>query len=327
MNFAEPFWFFLLVLLVPMWWRSRTTAGVVLPHASQFFGLQRQQDWLLAKIPLVLRTIILILLTAAMARPQASTRESRQRTVGIDIVLAIDTSGSMRAMDFQIDGEHVDRLAMSKHVIQEFIGGRPDDRIGMIVFGDHAFTQAPLTLDHDMILQLLDQLSIGVAGESTAIGEAIAMAVKRLKTRQSKSRIAILLTDGENSSGEVSPMEAAKAAATFGIKVYTIGIGSDGLVPFPVQTIMGVQYRNEKVPLDEKLLQEIAATTGANYYFAKDSAALKKIYEEIDRLERDDREIKEYRERPELFALFLWPGLCLLVLEQLFGLSRWRRLV
>jgi len=237
-------------------------------------------------------------------------------------MIVIDTSGSMKAMDFTVNGKRRDRMYVVKEVVGAFVEKRVDDRVGMVVFGTNAFAQSPLTLDHDVLKQYLSEVEIGVAGESTAIGDALGVAINRIKDVESKNKIIILLTDGSNTAGNIDPRQVVKAAQVLGVKIYTIGVGSDGWVPIPTE----FGYQKVRVDLDEILLKEIAEKTGAKYFRAKDTKALVKIYETIDELEKSEVELKVYRNYEERYSLFLWPGLFFLLCELLLGLTRFRRI-
>ncbi len=275
---------------------------------------------------ILLRGAAILFLTLGLARPQHGTKTTEQLTEGIDIMLCLDTSGSMQALDFTIDGRKRDRLAVVKDVVKDFVKARENDRIGMVVFGDEAFTQCPLTLDYGVLLSFLDRISIGMAGDSTAVGSAIATSVKRLKDVPAKSKIIVLLTDGRSNAGRISPEIAAEIAKTMGIKIYTIGVGSDGAVPFLVDTFFGKQYIYRRVDLDEESLKSIAKETGGKYFRATDTKGLKEIYKTIDSLEKTEIKVKEYMEYNELFGGFMLIGLFLLVTEVVLANTRFRKI-
>ena len=324
-HFAYPWLLLLALLLLPLFYLyARRTNKIKFPSTMLLAALPRPAYLGIAKHTLfALRVISMLLIITAAARPQQISGQRTQRTSGLDLMLIIDTSGSMRALDFfAADGERQNRLAVVKEVLAKFISARHDDRIGMIVFGDEAYTQAPLTADHDVLLEFLAQVEIGMAGENTAIGDAIGVATSRLKDIEAKSKIAILLTDGENTAGRLTPLLAMQAAQSERIKVYTIGIGSNEPVPVPYRGRVIYQ----RVPLDAKLLQKIATTTGGQYFYAADSNALQEIYRTIDRLEKTEKKQKIYHEYEELYAYLLWPALLLFLLEHLLALTRLRRL-
>lgn len=331
MRFEDPY-FLILLLLIPLVWRGvfrRSRAAFKYPLGESLRGRSNPTSQTLLRfvsvLPQILRTAALILFVVALARPQYTQGEKIRSSEGLDILLAIDTSGSMQALDLELNGERKNRLAIVKKVIEEFIVARPDDRIGMVVFGKEAFTQAPLTLDHGVLLKFLERISIGMAGDGTAIGDAIATSTKRVKDIEAKSRIVILLTDGSNTAGTIDPLLAAEAAASFGVKVYTIGVGKEGKIPFPVQGIFGSQLRYIESDLDEELLQNIAQKTEATFFRASDTEALRKVYETIDQLEKTKIDQKEFIQYEELYMSFVFTGLIILLLEVLFSLtSLWR---
>jgi Ca-activated chloride channel family protein len=232
----------------------------------------------------------------------------------------------MEALDFFIDGERVTRLQSVKNVVAEFIKNRPNDRIGMVVFGEDAFTQAPQTLDHGILLSFLEEVKIGMAGDRTAIGLAVGIAVKRIKDLPSKSKVLILLTDGSNNVNTLSPEKASEIAKSFGVKIYTIGVGSKGKAPFLVEGIFGQRLVYQQVDIDEETLKKIADITGGRYYRATDTESLKKIYDEIDQLERTEITRREYVEYEEHYAAFSFFGLGFLLLEILLGHTFFRKL-
>lgn len=324
-QFAYPQLLLLLLSLLPLlYYYPRRRHQIKFSSTTALATLPRPAYLSLAKHALfALRLLSMVLIIIAAARPQQVSGRRIQRTSGLDLMLVIDTSGSMRALDFfAADGARQNRLAVVKEVLAEFISARDNDRIGMIVFGDEAYTQAPLTSDHDVLQAFLAQIEIGLAGEKTAIGDAIGVATSRLKDIEAESKVAILLTDGENTAGRLTPLLAMQAAHSQHIKVYTIGIGSNEPVPVPYRGRIIYQH----VPLDEKLLQKIAATTGGQYFHAADSDALQTIYRTIDTLEKTDQEQPVYHEYRELYAYLLWPALLLFLLEHLLALTRLRRL-
>ncbi|HEY5138148.1 MAG TPA: VWA domain-containing protein, partial [Methylococcales bacterium] len=234
-----------------------------------------------------------------LARPQSSDSWQNQTIEGIDIMIALDMSSSMLARDFQPD-----RLGAAKAVATEFVSGRPYDRIGLVVFSAESFTQCPLTTDRAVLINLLQNLQMGMLEDGTAIGLGLANAVSRLKDSEAKSKVVILLTDGENNRGEIAPITAAEIAKTFGVRVYTIGIGTMGTAPYPVQTPFGVQLRDMEVKIDEKTLQEIATITDGKYFRATNNRTLTEIYKEIDRLERSKIENKEFSKKNEEYRRY-----------------------
>ncbi len=268
-------------------------------------------------VPIALRSLAFLLLAFALARPQLGNKSTEITSEGVDIMLAIDASGTMEALDFVADGKRVTRLDAVKKVVKDFVQGRESDRIGMIVFGSNAFMQCPLTLDHGVLLSFLDKAEIGMAGEYTAIGSAIALAGSRLKDLPGKEKVVILLTDGINNRGKISPEMAADIAGTLGIKVYTIGVGTKGRAPFLVSTILGDRLQYEYVPLDEESLQKVAQKTGAEYFKATDTESLARIYERIDKMEKTEVKVKEYTEYFEMYPWFVFPAVALVSLELL----------
>lgn len=267
------------------------------------------------RLPLLLRTCAVVLLVIAMARPQLANVARNVRSPGVDIMLCLDTSGTMQALDFKLKGERVSRLTAVQKVVSEFIEKRDYDRIGLIVFGQEAFTQAPLTMDKGLLLTLVNKMKIGMAGDTTAIGSAIAIGGKRLKALEAKSKILILLTDGRNNTGDITPEQAADAVHAFGVKIYTIGVGGKGPAPFPVQTPFGTRVVNQYVDLDEETLQKIASIGGGKYFRASDSRELSEIYDIIDKAEKTEIDVKEFFHYKELYLYFLIPALFLFILE------------
>lgn len=265
-------------------------------------------------ITFILRLISIFLIIICLARPQIYNTFRQVISSGIDIMLTLDTSGSMETPDFTYNGVQVSRLNIVKLVVQEFINKRPGDRIGMVVFGTEAFTQCPITLDHNILSDLLKDLQIGMAGEATGMGTAIGIAVKRLKDINAKSKIIILLTDGRNNAGQIAPLTAAELAKTYGIKIYTIGVGSDNLQNLSVsQMIKG--YDLSQMTLDEDTLKKIANITGGQYFKATDTEMLQKIYNTINQLEKSKMKIKEYGKINELYIYLLPIAIIIFLLE------------
>ncbi|MEM9292951.1 MAG: VWA domain-containing protein [Acidobacteriota bacterium] len=266
----------------------------------------------------LLRVAVILLLLVAVLRPQTGRSQTQVRTEGIDIVLVLDTSGSMQALDLDADravAQRRNRLEVTTAVVDEFVGRRGNDQIGLVVFGDQAFTQCPLTLDHSIVATLLEDIEIGMAGDGTAIGSALGVAVKRLQDSKADSKVIVLLTDGRNNAGVLAPTKAAEVAAAFGIKVYTIGAGAQGQAPFLVDTFFGRQVVYEDVEIDEETLRTIAETTGGKYFRAEDDDALLTIYREIDELETTEITLDTYTQYDERFDWFVLPALTLLLLE------------
>lgn len=264
----------------------------------------------LIHLPFALRFFSVAFLLIALARPQSFTSGENISTEGIDIVMMLDISGSMLAEDLKPN-----RLEAAKKVIDEFISGRTNDRIGLVIFARESFTQCPLTIDYSVLRDLLKEVKSGMLEDGTAIGNAIANGVNRLKDSDAKSKVMILLTDGVNNSGEIDPITAAQIAEKFGIRIYTIGLGRHGTAPYPVQTPFGIQYQNVPVEIDEATLQQIAKITGGKYFRATSNRKLEEIYKEIDKLEKSKIEVTSYRHAHEKFYAFAGLGLLLLLTE------------
>ena len=270
----------------------------------------------LQQIPYILRLFVIILFFVALAAPRSVLEETIHETEGIDIVLTIDSSGSMAAEDFVMKGKRYNRLAIVKKVVEEFIKERAHDRLGLVTFARLAYTVSPLTTDHSWLLTNLDRVNLGLIQDGTAIGSAIASSVARLKNSDVKSKIIILLTDGVNNAGRISPIDAARVAEAFDIKIYTIGAGTKGYVPFPSRDVFGrTIYQKVLIELDEEMLQEVAEITGGKYFRATDTESLRSIYKEIDDLEKVKIEEHGYKEYKELFSYFLMAALMMLCLE------------
>ena len=268
------------------------------------------------------------LMIVALARPQRAHSRTEVTANGIDIVLGLDVSGSMQALDFQIDGRRVNRIEIVKSVVSKFIEERPNDRIGLIAFAAAPYLVSPLTLDHDWLQQNLERVNTALAqDDGTAIGSAIAASVNRLRTTNAKSKVVILLTDGMNNTGKISPLAAAEAARAMGVKIYTIGVGVRGMAPIVVKDEAGHSHLvMDKVDVDEKTLQSVAGTTGGTFYRATDTDSLKKIYEQINRLETTAQTVKKFEHREELYSWALMPSVAILGFGLLLQHTRFRRL-
>jgi len=320
-EWANPWWLLALLPAVALPWLG---GGLRLawPSVSTLQG-GRSLRLLLAPAPRVLGSLGLCLLVLAMARPQLVDRERVVESQGIDIMLVLDTSGSMEAEDYTLNGRGVSRLRIAKEVIADFIDGRPDDRVGLVVFGEEAFTQVPLTLDHASLDGILAQVQLGVAGRrATAIGDAMAVAGKRLKDLEVPTKVMILLTDGSNNAGTISPQEAALALKALGVKVYTVGIGSVGGGGGGLRGLLGGRGSD----LDENTLKAIAVTTDGQYFRADSTQALREVYATIDKLEKSTAEAKEYVHTDERYHGWIIAGLGALLLHLLLGETWLRRL-
>ena len=326
-RFEDP-WLLLILLSLPILiLRERTIASVInYSSLASLKAVSQHHSKIKAMVPIILRFIAITLFIIAFARPQEGLKRTEILSQGVDIVLAIDTSGSMQALDFKKNETQITRLSVVKDVVAEFVKNREMDRIGMVVFGANAFTQCPLTLDQNILLSFLDKLKIGMAGDATAIGSAIGISARRLKDLKSKSKVIILLTDGRNNSGAISPLQAAEIAKSLGIKVYTIGVGKRGKAPFLVDSIFGKRLIYQNVDIDEEVLNKISKMTDAKYFRATDLKSLKDIYKQIDLLEKSEVKSIDHSEHKELFHYFLIPGLILLLTEIVFSNSFLRRL-
>ncbi|MBD3379694.1 MAG: VWA domain-containing protein [Candidatus Omnitrophica bacterium] len=331
-RFADPLVLLCLVLLPLMVFFSGkisfgSRGSIRFSDRSPLKGVKAGLKVRLARNLIYLRALGALLVILALARPQTSTEETKIYVEGIDIVLAVDVSGSMKAMDFEVRGEKVDRLRAVKDVVSSFIDKRPNDRIGIVVFAGQAYTLCPLTLDHDWLEKNLERAHIGMIEDGTAVGSAISASLNRIKDTETKEKIIILLTDGRNNAGRISPVSAAEAAKALGVRVYTIGAGTKGLAPYPVKDMFGnTVLKPVEIELDEKLLKRIADITGAMYFRATDTASLKNIYGEIDKLEKTTMEETGYNIYHELFKYFLIPGILLLLAEILLSGTVLRRI-
>lgn len=320
LQFHSP-WALLLLLVLPLWWWWRRHGRA---HAIVFSrvpllakGRQAGRGW--ARLLIALRVLALVGLVVALARPRAAGRNQQSNSEGINIVVAFDISSSMLAEDFQPQN----RLEVARDKVKQFIAMRTSDRIGIVAFSGEALTQVPLTTDYPVVMAAVDNLQPGQLDDGTAIGTAIATAANRLRTAPGRSRVIVLLTDGVNNRGSIDPRTAAQAAAAFGVKVYAIGVGTEGMAPVPVgRGVFGLRYENRPVEIDDALLTEIATRTGGRYFRARDAEALQRITEEIDRLERTPVRTRVYVRYAELYRWPLVIGLLALVLE--VGLAAWR---
>ena len=316
-TFASPgyLWGLLLVPLLVTWYLRRAGRGTVDLRYSTLLPFGKRKPTLRERLrhaPFILRMLGIAVLVVALARPQTSSEGEDVTTEGIDIVLVLDVSGSMLAEDFRPN-----RVEAAKAVAQQFVDGRKNDRIGLVIFSGQSFTQCPMTLDYRVLKNLLQQVKPGMVEDGTAIGMAVAQAVNRLKESTAKSKVMILLTDGVNNRGEIDPITATQIAQTYGIRIYTIGVGTVGTAPYPVQTPFGVRYQNVPVDVDEKTLQEIAVMTDGQYFRATNNRSLEQIYDQIDEMEKTRIEVRSYRSTTELFYGWALAGLIALVLEWL----------
>lgn len=320
LEFGSP-WVLLLLLFLPAWWmwrRRRRPPAIVFSRVGVLAAGPRAGR-ALARALHIARNLVLIGLIIAMARPRSAGRAEQSTTEGINIVVAFDISSSMLAEDFQPQN----RLEVARDKVKQFIAMRSSDRIGVVAFSGEALTQVPLTTDYPVVMAAVDNLQPGQLEDGTAIGTAIATAANRLRDAPGNSRVMVLLTDGVNNRGSIDPRTAAQAAATFGVKIYTIGVGTEGMAPVPVgRGVFGLRYENRPVEIDDALLTEVARRTGGRYFRARDAVALQRITEEIDRLERTPVRTRVYTRYSELYR---WPlGIALLALALELSLAAWR---
>jgi Ca-activated chloride channel family protein len=328
LRLASPWWLLLLAVL-PLVWRTHAagrapavrfpTFAVLRPIAAT--GARRRRRVLAG-----LRTLVVVLLALAMTRPQAGSAATRIHREGVDVVIAVDVSGSMLAEDFTLASGRASRLDAVKSVVSEFVAARSEDRVGLVLFAARPYTQCPLTLDHGWLRQNLDRAQVGMIEDGTAVGAGLATAVNRLRASTAKSKFVVLLTDGQQNAGTISPETAAEAAAALGIRVYTIGAGTRGMAPFPTRDLFGNKvYRPIAVDIDEESLRKVAKRTGGRYFRATDTDSLRQIYEEIDRAEKTTFEAPEYADYRELYPWLVWPALVLLCAELALADTRLRK--
>lgn len=351
-RFQDPNWLWLLIPVIGFGLlsiRRERRSAVLYSNVELLRGLPVTFAQRMKRFLPWLRILGMVLIVVALARPQSGKEEFRIQTEGISIEMCIDRSGSMQALDFPIDGKRVNRLEAVKRVFRQFVAGeggfegRPDDLVGLVVFGGFADAKCPPTLDHGALLEVLDTVKIAepvtdkhgqVINEqlwqeeqATAIGDAIAVAVDRLKDVKSKSRVIVLLSDGENTAGVVDPEEAAEAAAAFGIRIYSIGVGSTGMAPFPAIDAFGRKVlRAQPVRLDEETLKMLSEKTGGRYFNAQNTEALEEVYAEIDRLEKTETEGRLYTEYREVYQSLLLPGIACVLVQVAFSATRFRGL-
>jgi Ca-activated chloride channel family protein len=328
-EFAHP-WVFSLLLLLPLlaWLRGRRGRAAAIQYSglSLFGPLVRNRKvqpggWLAG-----LRYLSLLCLIVALARPEKVDSSTQVQESGIDMMLAIDLSPSMEALDYHINGQEISRVDVVRDAVGKFIQARPNDRIGMVAFAGEAFLMSPLTLDHDWLMQNVDRLQVGLAGDATAIGSAIATCSNRLREQHGKSKIIVLLTDGANNAGKITPLAAAEAARALGIKIYTIGAGSNDVAKFPTRDAFGRRvYITIPVDIDNDALQKIADVTGGKFFRAADVDSMQNVYKEINRLETTQVAIKHFQHVREYFVWALFPGLLFLGTEIALAHTRWRR--
>lgn len=325
-EFANPKYFLLLVLLIPMilWYvfkEKQSHADLQFSSLRAFRGIRHAGRVWLRHLLFACKVLAIVFLVTALARPQSSNSWQTYSSEGIDIVLGLDISTSMLARDFTPD-----RLEAAKEVATKFILERPQDRIGLVVFAGESFTQCPLTTDQAVLVNLLREVQSGMIEDGTAIGLGLANAVNRLKDSPAKSKVVILLTDGVNNRGSIAPVTAAELAKTYGIRVYTIGVGTYGEAPYPVQTPFGIQLQNIPVEIDEAVLKQIASVTGGQYFRATDNDKLQQIYNEIDQLEKSKVEVKHFSKREEQYFWFGLVGMLLLITEALLRYTILRKI-
>ena len=331
MEFANKEYLFLLLLLIPyiLWYlmyRKKTEPTMRMSDTKAYRFAPRSWKVTLMPLQLILRIAVFVLLIIILARPQTRNSWNNKSVEGIDIMLAMDVSGSMLAEDLRPN-----RIEAAKDVAAEFIAGRPNDNIGLTIFAGEAFTQCPMTTDHASLLNLLqgvrtDIATSGLIEDGTAIGMGLANAVSRLKDSKAKSKVVILLTDGSNNRGDISPMTAAEIAKSLGIRVYTIGVGTNKVAPYPMVVAGGVQYVNIPVEIDSKTLSEIAAATDGDFYSVTNNRELQNIYKEIDKLEKSKLSVKTYSKKYDAYQPFAMVAILLLLLEILLRITVFRKL-
>ncbi len=316
-TFANPGFLYLLLILPLMvvwyWYRhGKSLPEIQVSYTEVFENTPKSLKHYFYHSLFIFRLLAIGLLIVAISRPQTSSHKENVSIQGIDIVLALDVSSSMLAQDLKPD-----RLDAAKKMALDFFNGRPNDRVGLVVFAGEAFTQCPLTTDHTVIKEMMDDIHSGMIEDGTAIGDGLATAINRLKESQAISKVIILLTDGVNNAGSLDPVSAAEIAKIYGIRIYTIGIGTTGMAPYPVQTPFGVQYQSMEVKIDEGLLKKVADITNGKYFRATSNHKLEEIYNEIDKLEKSKIDVTEFQRKHEEFLMFALLALVMLTLEVL----------
>lgn len=325
-TFKNPDFFYLFLLLIPMiawyvWQHKKAGASIQFSSDLGFAKIPRSWKYYFRHSVFMFQMFSLSFLIVALARPQSSNSWQNVTTQGIDIVIALDISSSMLAMDFQPN-----RIEAAKDIAMKFIAGRPNDKIGLVIFSGESFTQCPLTTDHAALINLFKNIESGMIEDGTAIGNGLATAVSRLKDSNDASKVIILLTDGENNRGEIAPLTGAELAKIYGIRVYTIGIGTMGTAPYPVQTPFGTQIQNMEVKIDENTMKEIANITGGEYFRATDNNSLAEIYKQIDKLEKSKIDVKQYSKKDEEFLRYALAGAAFLVLSLFLKVTIFRNI-
>lgn len=329
-SFLYPYHlFFLLLIPILAWIRGKKgrSAAIQFPSVEILKNMGKVRRHAPGRILNALRLLAITAFIIAIARPRLGNEQTEIQASGIDIMLAVDVSGSMNAMDFKLKGKRVNRLAAVKDVVAKFIEERPGDRIGLIAFAGKPYLMSPLTLDHDWLLKRLQEVELGQVQDGTAIGLATASSVERLSKQEAKSKILVLLTDGMNNAGSASPEVAGEAAKSLGIKIYSIGAGTKGYAPYPFKDMWGrTRLQRVKVDIDEKTLKNLSATTGGQYFRATDTDSLEKIYGVINQLEKTERTVRHFSNYRELYIYPLIAGLILLALEIILAATRYRRM-
>ena len=324
LTYKNPDFLYLLLVIIPIvvWYifrYKRNTASIQISSTASILKAPKTLRHYLRHLVFLFQILAIAFFIVVLARPQSSSNWENVTTEGIDIVIALDISSSMLARDFAPD-----RLEAAKDVAMKFISGRNHDRMGLVVFAGEAFTQCPLTTDKAVLLNMFKDLKSGIIEDGTAIGNGLATAVARIKDSDAISRVVILLTDGENNRGEIAPLTAAEIAKTFGIRVYTIGVGTIGTAPYPVQTPYGIQYQNMEVKIDEEILTQISTITDGKYFRATNNAKLEEIYREIDALEKSKIEVNEFSRKSEEFLPFAIAGFLSMLISLLLRITIFR---